>query len=188
MKQDEKNVIDRITETVSHLLKGKIPEKINVSDLPNDEIRQASEMVNELIESLSEVKDFIVPLSEGYLDMEIKTKHFLASPFKQLQSNLRHLTWQTQEISEGDFTHQVDFMGDFSKAFNSMVAALDKARKEITAKNRELDSFAYRVSHDLKNPIALLLLLSSQLLMNYKDKLDQRGQHYLDSIQKNSKK
>jgi len=139
MEQIERDRIDKITETIFHLFKGAIPNKIDISDYPDDEIKQVSVGVNNLLESLSETRDFIVPLSQGILDKEIQTKHFLVSPFKQLQSALRHLTWQTQEIANGDFNQRVDFMGDFSKAFNSMVVALDKSRKEVDAKKIELE-------------------------------------------------
>ena len=46
---------------------------------------------------------------------------------KSLQANLRHLTWKTQQIASGDFSQRVDFMGEFSAAFNSMVGQLPKA-------------------------------------------------------------
>lgn len=45
---------------------------------------------------------------------------------KTLQSNLYHLTWQTQCIAKGEYQHRVNFMGDFSTAFNQMVVELDK--------------------------------------------------------------
>jgi methyl-accepting chemotaxis protein len=101
-------------------------------------MRQLCEMVNKLRDSLSEVKDVIIPLAQGNLDIDIGAKNFLASPFRQLQSNLRHLTWQVEQIAAGDFNQRVDFMGDFSRAFNAMVIALDKAQREITEKNAEL--------------------------------------------------
>ncbi len=31
--------------------------------------------------------------------------------FKALQSNLKHLTWKTQQIAAGDMEQKVDFMG-----------------------------------------------------------------------------
>jgi two-component system, cell cycle response regulator len=50
---------------------------------------------------------------------------------KALQSALRHLTWQSQQVATGDFSQRVDFMGDFSRAFNAMVEELAKARTEL---------------------------------------------------------
>ena len=63
--------------------------------------------------------------------------HILQS-FKNLHSNLRHLTWKTQEIANGDFTQKVDFMGSFSEAFNSMTRQLRGAFAKIEQQNQEL--------------------------------------------------
>jgi two-component system NtrC family sensor kinase len=41
-------------------------------------------------------------------------------------------------VAEGDFSQRVDFMGEFSDAFNSMVAALAQARTDLTERNQQL--------------------------------------------------
>jgi len=138
MDDRQQACLDRITEAVHYLLKGAIPDPIDISDYPDDEIRQLSEKTNELIESFAAARDFIIPLSQGILEVECSKKNLLTSPFKQLQANLRHLTWQTQQIAKGDFSQRVDFMGEFSKAFNSMVAALDRSRRELKDLNANL--------------------------------------------------
>ncbi|MEW6266117.1 MAG: response regulator [Thermodesulfobacteriota bacterium] len=48
------------------------------------------------------------------------------SSLKSLQASLRHLTWTTQQIAKGDFNKKVDFMGEFSQAFNSMTKQLEE--------------------------------------------------------------
>lgn len=61
-----------------------------------------------------------------------------AAPLR-LRANLRHLTWQTQQVAAGDFSQRVDFLGAFSEAFNSMVTLkLATARDELTERNRQL--------------------------------------------------
>ena len=55
----------------------------------------------------------------------------LAGSLKALHASLRHLTWQTKQIAHGDLTQRVDFMGEFSLAFNSMVESLADARQEL---------------------------------------------------------
>ena len=55
---------------------------------------------------------------------------------QDLQAALRHLTWQTQRVAAGDFSQRVDFMGEFSEAFNSMVVALTQARAELARAQR----------------------------------------------------
>ena len=53
----------------------------------------------------------------------------MAAPLKTLHASLRHLTWQTQQIAKGDYQQRVDFMGDFSEAFNNMIEQLGLKRK-----------------------------------------------------------
>jgi signal transduction histidine kinase/DNA-binding response OmpR family regulator len=55
-----------------------------------------------------------------------------------LHASLRHLTWTTQQIAKGDFSHEVDFMGEFSVAFNSMTQQLRDAFTERKKTNEIL--------------------------------------------------
>jgi len=48
----------------------------------------------------------------------------LAAPLKALHASLKHLTWQSQQVASGDYKQHVDFMGDFSDAFNTMIEQL----------------------------------------------------------------
>ena len=54
---------------------------------------------------------------------------------KALQSNLRHLTFKTQEIAAGDLEQRIDFMGDFSIAFNQMTQQLKDSYLELERRN-----------------------------------------------------
>ncbi len=48
--------------------------------------------------------------------------------------------------------------------------------------NRELENFAYIVSHDLKEPLRNIMGFAQLLNKNYADKVDQIGKEYLDFI------
>ena len=56
----------------------------------------------------------------------------------------------------------------------------------IKTKNTELKSFIYRVSHDLKSPLMALYGFADLLNENYRHKLDEAGQDYLNMILINS--
>jgi PAS domain S-box-containing protein len=54
--------------------------------------------------------------------------------------------------------------------------------EKIKSINRELQSFAYVVSHDLKAPLRGIDIIAECLATNYADKLDQEGKEQLDLL------
>jgi light-regulated signal transduction histidine kinase (bacteriophytochrome) len=59
---------------------------------------------------------------------------------------------------------------------------------ELEAVNKELESFSYSVSHDLRAPIRAINGYTRIIVEDYADKLDDEGNKILSSIIKNSKK
>lgn len=53
---------------------------------------------------------------------------------------------------------------------------------QLTAANKELETFSYSVSHDLRAPLRSIDGFSQALLEDYNDKLDERGQNYLQRV------
>jgi phosphoserine phosphatase RsbU/P len=128
------------------LLQGEMPSKIACSDIVDERERELAEALNRLIEFTQEIHDFIAPLSQGKLNgLNLRPKNFLASPFKELHSRLRHLTWQAKQVAEGDYAQRVDFMGEFSEAFNAMVISLDQNEKCLKNKIAELEEALLRI-------------------------------------------
>ena len=121
--------IDKITEAFYLILMGKTPTPIELpQDYPDNEIKQAVGFINKFINEYSSATDAIHAISKGELDLDPpKGKLAILQTLKHLHANLRHLTWTTQQIAKGDFNHEVDFMGDFSVAFNSMTRQLEDA-------------------------------------------------------------
>jgi hypothetical protein len=115
-------MIAQVIEKLGLLMQGKSPAKIDGAKIDEPSDRQLAGAINQLIAFVEEIHRFIVPLARGELnDISVSSKNFLASPFKELHSRLRHLTWQTKQVASGDYGQRVDFMGDFSEAFNLMI-------------------------------------------------------------------
>jgi len=68
-----------------------------------------------------------------------------------------------------------------AKLFNEIKRTAEKLKKA----NEELENFIFTVSHDLKSPIVSIQGFSTILLSEYKDRLDEEGQHYLERIHSN---
>jgi len=140
--------IDRITEAFYRILEGKKPKPIELpEDYPDNEIKQAVGYINKFINEYNSSTDLVYTLSRGDLSFETpKGKLLILQSLKNLQASLRHLTWATQQIAKGDFSHEIDFMGDFSAAFNSMTQQLKdsfterkKANEALQNRVKELD-------------------------------------------------
>ncbi len=125
---------------------------------------------------------FIISLSKGELDSEPPKGNSYANHFKQLHSDLLHLTWQIQRISEGDYNQKVSFSGDFSRSINKMVESLkerdnlaklnEEYLKELSELNIAKNRLFSLIGHDLKNPFAGILGFSDLLIEELKDKSD----------------
>ena len=60
--------------------------------------------------------------------------------------------------------------------------------KQLEMLNKELETFAYTVSHDLRTPLRSIDGFSMAIIKEYKDKLDDKGNSYLERIRSSAKK
>jgi two-component system NtrC family sensor kinase len=121
--------------TLSDILQ-KLASGQNAGEIPID--CECRGQLLELITYLDELRRFVGALSSGDMNATMRLPGPLAGSLKGLHANLRHLTWQTQQVAAGDFSQRVDFLGAFSDAFNSMVSALAQARGDLTERNQQL--------------------------------------------------
>lgn len=109
---------------LEHLLqKGSLPD-----DLPT--FGDKDERLLELLKQFELVSKTAGEISNGELSAELPVKGAMAGNIKALQASLRHLSWQAERVAEGDLSQRVDFMGDFSRAFNRMTEHIAQKREE----------------------------------------------------------
>lgn len=122
MKSKESEIIDYIN---SLLIDTYIPSEIPDSLLEVEGLDEIDNTIKTLRQSINRI-------SNGELSNKINGRGYLIGTIKNLQASLKNLIWQTKVISSGDFSQRVDFLGDFSDAFNSMVKKLESTILEVT--------------------------------------------------------
>lgn len=113
-----------------------------------------------LRDHLIALRDILDAFSRGDFSANIRLRGVMAGRLKALQANLLHLCWQIQQVAGGDFSQRVDFMGDFSAAFNSMVVQLDAALVTLRQKEEELTSMTEALQREVAQKAEALTALS----------------------------
>ncbi|MFC1907704.1 ATP-binding protein, partial [Chloroflexota bacterium] len=117
---------------------------------------------------------------------------------RSISKPLTRLADYSRRVGEGEYTADIEIKGKDEVAsvasdVKSMVGQLQKHREhleelveertsELTAVNKELEAFAYSVSHDLRAPLRSIDGFSQALMEDYPDKLDEQGRGYLQRV------
>ncbi len=104
--------------------------------------------------------------------LEKKANDYLVKPF-----SARELFARIKTQLELDLIRKsnVDLMGD-----------LENKNRQLENVNKELESFSYSVSHDLRAPLRSIIGYSKILHEDYVGKLDMNGKRVLDTISQNA--
>ncbi len=68
------------------------------------------------------------------------------------------------------------------EAVRKLNLALRRQSTQLEAANRELESFSYSVSHDLRAPLRSIDGFSQALLEDYSDRIDAKGKEFLNKV------
>lgn len=175
MLEVNEEYLDKITETFYRILRGERVFSIELPvDYPENELKQVVSYINKFIAEFDTNTEFMYSLSRGELGSEPpKSKIRGVQSLKNLQASLRHLTWKTQQIANGDFSQQVDFIGDFSLAFNKMTQQLKQAFEDIENANAELALKNQQITHSIQYAQRI-----QQAILPLTENLDQVLGHY----------
>ncbi|MDR0361978.1 MAG: diguanylate cyclase [Planctomycetota bacterium] len=116
----------------------------------------AVEGMKDVQEYLLELRFLLEDYAKGNFSRPIKLRGVVAGRLKAFQANMNHLTWQISQIAAGDFTQRVEFLGEFSSSFNSMVVQLDEALTELRKKEEELTSLTKMLEFEVEQRGAAL--------------------------------
>lgn len=94
------------------------------SEIDDGDCQDSCKNLEQIFAQINETYRFAEALANGELKAEVSRSNIFAMPLKALQSSLRHLTWQTNQVAAGDLSQQVDFLGEFSLSFNRMIESL----------------------------------------------------------------
>jgi len=112
----------------------------------------------------------------------------------QITRPLRQLRNTAHKLAAGEPGYRVQFtqhneIGELGDEFNRMADALvekeqqlQKHAVQLEQSNKELEAFAYSVSHDLRAPLRSIDGFSQALLEDCNDKLDAAGKNYLQRV------
>ena len=113
---------------------------------------------------------------------------------KPIEGLAREIRGLPEEIDRGapllvPEIRRKDEIGMLQDTFHQMAVELDgktraieRSKAELTKANKELEAFAYSVSHDLRAPLRNIDGFSKILLDDFSGSLDEKGRHYLRRV------
>jgi PAS domain S-box-containing protein len=109
----------------------------------------------------------------------VRNFHTMKVPIGEDPKQPKFLLAMSVDITERVLAEQAIF---------ELNAALSGKAEQLETINKELESFSYSVSHDLRAPLRAIDGFAEMLEEDYKDKFDDEGRRYLSVIRQNSRR
>lgn len=109
-----------------------------------------------------------------------KTYDLIETPLKNADGSFSKLTIFR------DITQRKKLEQKLENYANNLEQKVKERTKELEIKNKEIESFIYTISHDLKAPIISIQGFIALLMQEFSENLNEKSRHYLDRILKNA--
>ncbi len=151
---------------------------------------------NKTIASLNQSNNLLYVLIVVYI---LIISGILLVSYYNIIHPLKRLRKEIQKLSHGSYT-QIDIdrddeIGELIDSFNETSLSLKESQEELRhaneklqLTNKELEAFAYSVSHDLRSPLRSISGFSDALVSNFSDELSPRAQDYLGRVNRAAQK
>lgn len=183
IKTGNEDILASLNQMLIHLINGEIDQAVARFDqtepllLDYAQCHDFASNCRNLLSLYREGTTFLHALANGNLSVsppeDPTHKNYVVALYKQLHANLCHLSWQAEQIAKGDLKQKVNFLGDFSVAFNKMIEALrekELMEEKIRLQNElslkliaEKDKFFSIVAHDLRGPLGGFMVLAEMM-------------------------
>lgn len=159
-----------------------VSEATRLARLSHARLSAAQRRTNQLIALFAAVVGLVVVVASLVL-----TGRQILAPIRQIERTVKR-------FGQDDLTYRCNLtiqneLGDLARAFDQMAArlaetnaALERQTAQLQDANRELESFSYSVSHDLRAPLRGIDGWSLALVEDYGEQLNETARGYLNLV------
>lgn len=143
-----------------------------------DEKKRKEQLMSELAQLRKQVAELEALEDKREEDLE-KYRENLEEMIKERSAELNKRISEVEQLNNA----MMNLLEDL-RVSNEI---LEIRTQQLKDANKELDAFAYSVSHDLRIPLRAIVGFSKMVFEDYGDKLDEEGQRKLNIIQNSGK-
>ena len=163
--------------------------------LQQNSLVDAEQLIRDAGERIDETQHRVVLITGlGLMVMALLTAATAWLFRRDVLGPIARLELATREVAAGNWSFELDVgssdeLGDMARHFDAMTRALrdsfsqlQVSNRDLVVLNKELESFSYSVSHDLRSPLRSMDGFSLALLEDYGDRLDDEARDSLQRI------